>query len=148
NPAEYNGFKVYGPDGAQLSSQAADEITAKVNEVENELTVVVGEEEKLKAEGLLVFIGETVDQAYLKQLQSIIVNPDVITEVADDSSIVYTPLPGAGDVPVREGLLDAGFNHVEGVKEQEMPDATLSTVDSPNPEEHAAFSLAIQYGEK
>jgi len=148
NPAEYNGFKVYGPDGAQLSSQAADEIIAKVNEVEDELTVAVGEVEKLKAEGLLVSIGETVDQAYLKQLQSIIVNPDVIKEVTDDFRIVYTPLHGTGNIPVRKGLLDAGFNHVEVVKEQEMPDATFSTVDSPNPEEHAAFSLAMQYGEK
>src|SRR5699024_4126153 len=68
NPSEYNGFNVYGPDGAQLSSMAADEITDKVNEVEDELAVAVGEVEKLKAEGLLVFIGETVDQAYLKQL--------------------------------------------------------------------------------
>src|SRR5690625_3262817 len=148
NPAEYNGFKVYGPDGAQLSSQAADEITAKVNEVEDELTVAVGEEEKLEAEGLLVLIGETVDQAYLKQLQSIIVNPDVIKEVTDDFRIVYTPLHGTGNIPVRKGLSDAGFNHVEVVKEQEMPDANFSTVDSPNPEEHAAFSLAMQYGEK
>src|SRR5690625_2528609 len=148
NPAEYNGFKVYGPDGAQLSSQAADEITAKVNEVEDELTVAVGDAEKLKAEGLLVSIGKTVDQAYLKQLQTIIVNPYVIKEVADDFRIVFTPLHGTGNIPVRKGLLDAGFHHVEVVKEQEMPDANFSTVDSPNPEEHAAFSLAIQYGEK
>jgi len=148
NPAEYNGFKVYGPDGAQLSSQAADEITAKVNEVEDELTVAVGDAEKLKAEGLLVSIGKTVDQAYLKQLQTIIVNPYVIKEVADDFRIVFTPLHGTGNIPVRKGLLDAGFHHVEVVKEQEMPDPNFSTVDSPNPEEHAAFSLAIQYGEK
>src|SRR5699024_10921026 len=84
----------------------------------------------------------------LKQLQSIIVNPDVIKEVTDDFRIVYTPLHGTGNIPVRKGLLDAGFNHVEVVKEQEMPDANFSTVDSPNPEEHAAFSLAMQYGER
>src|SRR5699024_3553663 len=129
NPSEYNGFKGYGPDGAQLSSQAADEITTKVNEVEDELAVAVGEVEKLKAEGLLVLIGEEVDQAYLKQLQSIIVNPDIIKEGTDDFRIVYTPLRGTGNIPVRKGLLDAGFNRVEVVKEQEMPDANFSTVD-------------------
>src|SRR5699024_7815039 len=83
-----------------------------------------------------------------KQLQSIIVNPDVIKEVTDDFRIVYTPLHGTGNIPVRKGLLDAGFNHVEVVKEQEMPDANFSTVDSPNPEDLAAFSLAMQYGAK
>ncbi|MDS9472588.1 phospho-sugar mutase [Sporosarcina pasteurii] len=148
NPPEYNGFKVYGPDGGQLSSEAAEQIIAKVNSVEDELAVAVGTEEGLKAAGLLTIIGETVDQAYLKQLETIVVNQDVIDEVADDFRIVYTPLHGTGNMPVRKGLDAVGFKHVEVVKEQELPDANFSTVDSPNPEEAAAFSLAMKYGEQ
>lgn len=148
NPSEYNGFKVYGPDGGQLSSGAADSIIAKVNEVSDELAVVVADEEQLKQEGLLALIGEKVDRAYLQQLQSITVNREVIHSVADDFRIVYTPLHGTGNIPVRKGLEAIGFKHVEVVKEQELPDSNFSTVHSPNPEEHAAFELAIQYGEK
>ncbi|RDW19990.1 phosphoglucomutase [Oceanobacillus arenosus] len=148
NPPEYNGYKVYGEDGAQISLAVAEEIIAKVNEVENELEVVVGIEEELKAAGLLNIIGETVDNAYLKQLQTINVNPDVIKQVADDFKIVYTPLHGTGNIPVRKGLKALGFKHVQVVKEQELPDSNFPTVKSPNPEEHAAFEIAIQYGEK
>lgn len=147
NPAEYNGFKVYGEDGAQFASADADVIVAKVNEVEDELTIPIGDEATLKASGLLTMIGETVDRAYLQQLESIIVNLDVIKQMADDINIVYTPLHGTGNRPVREGLANVGFKHVQVVHEQEQPDADFSTVDKPNPEEPAAFKLAIQYGE-
>ncbi|WP_404455267.1 phospho-sugar mutase [Oceanobacillus kapialis] len=148
NPKEYNGFKVYGPDGAQISSSIADEIIAHVYEVDNELTVAVEDAEKLKADGKLVMIGDTVDQAYLRNLQTITVNPDMIKEGADDFRIVYTPLHGTGNVPVRKGLEAIGFSNVEVVKEQVLPDSNFSTVTSPNPEEHAAFALAIEYGMK
>ncbi|AXI10254.1 phosphoglucomutase [Oceanobacillus zhaokaii] len=148
NPPEYNGYKVYGEDGAQVSLAVAEEIISKVNEVENELEVKVGGEEELKAAGILNIIGETVDNAYLKQLQTINVNPDVIKQVADDFKIVYTPLHGTGNVPVRKGLEALGFKHIQVVKEQELPDSSFPTVTSPNPEEHAAFEIAIQYGEK
>ncbi|RDW15479.1 phospho-sugar mutase [Oceanobacillus chungangensis] len=148
NPPEYNGYKVYGEDGAQVSLAVAEEIIEKVNEVENELEVEVGGEEELKAAGILNIIGETVDNAYLKQLQTINVNPDVIKQVADDFKIVYTPLHGTGNIPVRKGLKALGFKHVQVVDEQELPDSSFPTVTSPNPEEHAAFEIAIQYGEK
>lgn len=147
NPAEYNGFKVYGEDGAQFASADADVIVAKVNEVEDELTIPVSDEATLKASGLLTMLGETVDRAYLQQLESIIVNPDVIKQMADDFKIVYTPLHGTGNRPVREGLANIGFKQVQVVHEQKLPDADFSTVDKPNPEEPAAFKLAIQYGE-
>lgn len=138
NPAEYNGF----------ASEAADVIVAKVNEIEDELTIPVADEEELKETGLLTMIGDNVDQAYLRQLESIIVNPDVIKQVADDFKIVYTPLHGTGNRPVREGLANIGFKHVQVVDEQEQPDSDFSTVDKPNPEEPAAFTLAMEYGEK
>lgn len=148
NPAPYNGFKVYGEDGAQFASGDADVIASKVNEVKNELTIPVRDEGDLKASGLLTIIGDTVDQAYLTQLESIIVNPEAITEVADDFRIVYTPLHGTGNRPVREGLADIGFKHVQVVAEQAQPDPEFSTVANPNPEEEAAFELATDYGEK
>ncbi|RBW69363.1 phospho-sugar mutase [Bacillus taeanensis] len=148
NPPEYNGFKVYGPDGGQVPPKPAAEIIAKVNEVENELEIEVANEEELKQSGLLQMIGEKVDQAYIRQLETISVNPDIIKEMANDLKIVFTPLHGTANKPVREGLKALGFNNVTVVKEQELPDPNFSTVKSPNPEEHAAFELAIREGKK
>ncbi|GGM35637.1 phosphomannomutase [Paraliobacillus quinghaiensis] len=148
NPPEYNGFKVYGDDGGQLPPEEAGVIISKVNEVENELEVKVADEANLKDNGLLQMIGEKVDQAYQEQLQTIVVNRDIIHEVADDFKIVFTPLHGTGNIPVREGLAGMGFKHVDVVEEQEQPDPKFSTVKSPNPEEHAAFELAIAQGQK
>lgn len=148
NPPEYNGYKVYGEDGAQVTPEVAEEIIAKVNAVENELAVEVGDEEQLKAEGLIQIIGETVDRAYMEQLKTVNINTDVINGVADDFRIVYTPLHGTGNIPVRKGLEAIGFKHVQVVEEQELPDPNFTTVKSPNPEEHAAFELAIQYGDQ
>ncbi|WP_349409546.1 phospho-sugar mutase [Pseudalkalibacillus sp. SCS-8] len=147
NPPEYNGFKVYGEDGGQLPPQAANEVIEYVNAVENELSVSVGDEEELKAEGLLKMIGERVDQAYLDKLTSIAVNKELIKEQRD-LKIVFTPLHGTANKPVREGLAALGFNNVTVVSEQELPDPEFSTVQSPNPEEHAAFERAIAYGER
>ncbi|HET7521974.1 MAG TPA: phospho-sugar mutase [Bacillales bacterium] len=148
NPPEYNGYKVYGEDGGQLPPAAADEVIAKVNEVEDELTVEVGNEAELKASGLLVMIGEKVDLAYNEKLQTISVNPDVIREMAEQLRIVYTPLHGTGHQPVRHGLAALGFANVTVVPEQAQPDPEFSTVSSPNPEEHAAFQFAIRYGKR
>ncbi|TWT03603.1 phospho-sugar mutase [Planomicrobium sp. CPCC 101079] len=148
NPPEYNGFKVYGQDGAQIAPDVAAEIISKVNSIEDELTVPVAKAEGLLEEGLLQFIGEDVDQAYLQRLKTITVNSTIIEKVSDDFKIVYTPLHGTGNVPVRRGLEAIGFKYVQVVEEQELPDSNFSTVESPNPEEHAAFELAIQYGKK
>lgn len=148
NPSAYNGFKVYGPDGGQLSSEASEHIIDKVNGVEDELRVIAGDEAALKAEGYLEIIGEEVDVAYLAALQSIVVDEKVIQEVADDFKIVYTPLHGTGNIPVRKGLANIGFKHIEVVKEQELPDASFTTVSSPNPEDAAAFELAMIAGKK
>lgn len=148
NPPQYNGYKVYGEDGGQLPPETADQVIAKVNEVANELAVKTASEAELKSSGLLTMIGEKVDKAYVEKLQAISVNPEVIQEVGRDLSIVYTPLHGTGNKPVRNGLRALGFGNVTVVPEQEKPDPEFSTVASPNPEEHAAFEWAIQYGEK
>ncbi|WP_257352250.1 phospho-sugar mutase [Pseudalkalibacillus decolorationis] len=147
NPPEYNGYKVYGEDGGQLPPEAANDVIHHVNEVENELEVKIASEEELKSTGLLKILGKEIDKVYLDKLASISVNPGVI-EKESDLKIVFTPLHGTANKPVREGLNALGFKNVTVVSEQELPDPEFSTVASPNPEEHAAFELAMQYGER
>ncbi|KKK36031.1 phosphoglucomutase [Mesobacillus campisalis] len=146
NPPEYNGYKVYGPDGGQLPPESADEVIAKVNQIENELSIDAGAENELKEKGLIKMIGEEVDKAYLENLLTISENPYLAEET--DVRVVFTPLHGTANLPVREGLAAMNYQHVTVVKEQEKPDPQFSTVSSPNPEEHAAFELAIREGEK
>lgn len=148
NPPEYNGYKVYGEDGGQLPPNSADTIISYVNKVENELTIPVLEEKELLQNNLLTYIGKEVDAAYIEQLQTIQLNREIVEEVGKDLKIVFTPLHGTANKPVRDGLKAFGFTNVMIVKEQELPDANFSTVKSPNPEEHEAFELAIQYGKE
>ncbi|WP_226639572.1 phospho-sugar mutase [Priestia flexa] len=148
NPPEYNGYKVYGEDGGQIPPQAADTIISYVNAVENELTVPILEEAELLEQGLLSYIGEEIDKAYVGALQTIQLNRELVENVGSELKIVFTPLHGTANKPVRDGLAAFGFTNVTVVKEQELPDPNFSTVKSPNPEEHAAFGLAIQYGKK
>jgi len=146
NPPEYNGFKAYGEDGGQLPPEAADIIIRYVNAVENELTIEVLEEKELLEKGLLTYIGKDVDDAYIEELKSIQLNSNL--DSVKDLKIVFTPLHGTANKPVRAGLEAFGFENVTVVKEQELPDANFSTVKSPNPEEHAAFEIAIGYGKE
>jgi phosphoglucomutase len=146
NPPEYNGFKVYGEDGGQIPPQAADIIIGYVNDVENELTIEVASENDLLEEGLLEYIGEEIDQEYVSKLKTLQLNEDIVKSVAEELKIVFSPLHGTGNKPVRDGLAAFGFKNVTVVCEQELPDADFSTVESPNPEEHAAFEMAIRYG--
>jgi phosphoglucomutase len=146
NPPEYNGYKVYGSDGGQLTIGPADELIKHVNEIENELLIEVDSEEKLKTAGLIKIIGEEIDQAFIEKLKTISENPGLSKE--SDIKVVFTPLHGTANKPVRRGLEALGYENITIVKEQELPDPQFSTVKSPNPEEHAAFELAIQYGKE
>ncbi|MEL4010711.1 phospho-sugar mutase [Bacillus velezensis] len=146
NPPEYNGYKVYGDDGAQLPPREADIVIEKVNAIENELTIQVEDEQSLKEKGLIKIIGEEIDKPYTEELTSISVHPELSDEV--DVSVVFTPLHGTANKPVRRGLEALGYKNVTVVKEQELPDPDFSTVKSPNPEEHAAFEYAIKLGEE
>lgn len=148
NPPEYNGYKVYGDDGGQLPPKEADELISYVNQVENELSLEVADEADLLENGLLQYIGEEVDDIYLDYVQKIQLNREVIEEVKNDFKIVFTPLHGTANKLIQKGLKMFGFQNVTVVKEQEHPDPNFSTVQSPNPEEHAAFELAIQYGKE
>lgn len=146
NPPEYNGYKVYGLDGGQLPPDIADQVIGKVNEIENELLIEVESEETLKDAGLIVTVGPEIDQAYIEKLRTISENHDLALE--SDIKIVFTPLHGTGNKPVRNALTALGYKNVHVVQEQELPDSEFSTVKSPNPEEHAAFELAIRDGKK
>ncbi|MDE1437045.1 phospho-sugar mutase [Bacillus licheniformis] len=146
NPPEYNGYKVYGEDGAQLPPADADKLTGYVNAIENELEIEAGDEAALTEKGLIKIIGEEIDQAYLDKLTSISVNPDLAKET--EVKVIFTPLHGTANKSVRRGLKALGYEHVTVVPEQELPDPDFSTVSSPNPEEHAAFEYAIKLGEE
>lgn len=148
NPADYNGYKVYGEDGGQMPPVDADAVTENVRAVENPLTVEVGDEATLKADGTITMIGEEIDKKYLDNMKSVVVDQEVIDEMADQVSIVYTPLHGTGQMLVERTLADAGFTNVTYVAEQKEPDADFSTVKSPNPEEAGAFEVAERYGKE
>ncbi|NOV04398.1 phospho-sugar mutase [Paenibacillus sp. LMG 31457] len=143
NPPEYNGYKVYGADGGQLVPQFAEQVIAEVQSIDSFDKVKKLSEQEAEAQGLLTWLGEDVDQAYIKAVTAISQNPEVIKEISDDFRVIFTPLHGAGNVPVREVLKAVGFGQVRVVAEQELPDAQFSTVKSPNPEEREAFTLAI-----
>ncbi|MBM7656156.1 phospho-sugar mutase [Neobacillus cucumis] len=146
NPPEYNGYKVYGSDGGQLPPEAADVVIAKVNDIDNELLIQVKSEQELRSQGLIKTIGVEIDQVYIENLKTISENPALAEET--DIKIIFTPLHGTANKLVRSGLAALGYQNVSVVKEQELPDPQFSTVKSPNPEEHAAFELAIRDGKK
>lgn len=146
NPPEYNGYKVYGPDGGQLPPEAADRVIEYVNAIENELLLQVEAEDVLKQKGFIEIIGQEIDDEYNTNLLTISENPGLSQEV--DVKIVFTPLHGTSNKSIRRGLKDLGYNNVHIVKEQELPDPNFSTVASPNPEEHAAFEYAIRLGDE
>ena len=144
NPPQYNGYKVYGEDGAQLGPEAAAAVTEKINALTFTAARQMTEEEA-KAAGLLHIIGDKeVDDDYIARVKTLSINPDVVAEAGKNLKIVYTPIHGSGNVPVRRILKEIGITNVSVVKEQEAPDPNFSTVKVPNPEDPAAFTLAIK----
>lgn len=197
NPPEYNGYKVYGPDGGQLTTQAANEVTRQIQAIASFGAVQKLTREDAEARGLLVWIGEDIDLRFTEAVLAVRQRPDIAKTMSGQGSlsrdgegsgsgqgedgggqgslsdkngqsgqssqssqvqgnegqssqgqgqfrIVYTPLHGAGNRPVRSVLAAAGYNGVEVVAQQELPDPEFSTVKSPNPEERAAFTLALE----
>lgn len=144
NPPEYNGYKVYWEDGAQVTAPKDKEIINEVKAVTDYHSVkTMPKEEAVKA-GLYNVIGKDIDDAYMAELKKQIIHPDVIKEVADDIKIVYTPFNGTGNVPVRRILSELGFKNVYVVPEQELPDPKFTTLEYPNPEDPKAFTLALK----
>ena len=148
NPPEYNGYKVYGEDGAQVDPAAAQKITGFIRALRYEDCKEMPEKEAL-ASGLLHYIGnQEVDDDYIQMVLSLAQQPALIKSEGKRLNIVYTPLHGSGNVPVRRALKAAGIDNVTVVKEQEKPDGNFPTVKAPNPEDPNAFTLAIPLAEK
>lgn len=148
NPPEYNGYKVYGNDGAQVIAPYDDMIIAEVNSITDFNKVKLIDEEAAKANGTLTWLGQDMDDKYIANVKEQVLNQEVINKVADDFKIVYTPIHGTGNVPVRRVLDEVGFKHVYIVEEQAEPDGNFPTVKSPNPEDANAFKMAIDLAKK
>jgi phosphoglucomutase len=144
NPSEYNGYKVYWGDGAQIVSPIAEELLAEVNSITDFSRIKRMSVEQAKEQGLLQLIGKRIDDIYIEKVKGLSLNPDLAKQLGDNLSIIYTPLHGTGNLPVRRVLEEMGFANVAVVSEQELPDPNFSTVKYPNPEEHDAFVLAIK----
>ncbi len=147
NPAKYNGYKVYGEDGGQVPPEAASKILSFIEGIEDIRTVKADSLEEAKAKGLLTYWGEEVDIAYTDMLDKLVIDRQAILN-QKDMSIVYTPLHGSGNKPVRRILEKIGLKNVHIVKEQELPDGSFPTVEVPNPENPAALSMAIDLAKK
>ena len=144
NPPEYNGYKAYWEDGAQVTAPKDVEIIAEVKKVTDYHQVKTMDKEDAIAAGLYQVIGKEIDDAYMEELKKQIIHPEIIQETADDIKIVYSPFHGTGNVPVRRILSELGFKHVYVVPEQELPDPDFTTLDYPNPEDPKAFTLALK----
>lgn len=143
NPREYNGYKVYWEDGAQITPPHDKNILAEVAKVTSFDLVKTMEKADAVAAGFYQEIDTTIDEAYMEELKKQSIHPEVISEMAKDFTIVYTPLHGTGNIPVRRVLKELGFEKVYVVPEQEKPDGTFPTVAYPNPESPKAFELAL-----
>lgn len=144
NPPEYNGYKVYWEDGAQVTAPKDKEIIEEVRNVTDYHAVKAMTKEAAMEAGLYQVIGKDIDDAYMVELKKQIIHPEVIKEVADDIKIVYTPLCGTGNKPVRRILAELGFKNVYVVPEQENPDPKFTTLEYPNPEDPKAFTYALR----
>lgn len=144
NPPEYNGYKVYWEDGAQITPPHDQGIMAEVKAITDFADTKTMDMVEAKKKGLLVTIGSEVDDAYMGELKKLILNQDAIDKYGKDIKIVYTPLHGTGNIPVRRILKEIGFENVYVVPEQELPDGDFPTVEYPNPEAKETFALALK----
>ena len=148
NPKQYNGYKVYGEDGGQLPLEGSEAVLNEIEAITDITTIKPMEQNEAIEKGLIIKIGSEIDDAYINCLKTLVVNPQTVARAADDMKIVYTPLHGSGNKPVRRILKEIGFKNVLVVPEQELPDSEFSTVKSPNPEEKDALKLAIELAKK
>ena len=147
NPSKYNGYKVYGEDGGQVPPEAADAVLSNIEAISDIRTVKLMDFEEAKAKGLVTSFGPEIDEAFTNMLKKLVVDQNAIDKQAD-MSIVYTPLHGSGNKPVRRILEAVGFKNIHIVKEQELPDGAFPTVSLPNPENPEALSMAIELAKK
>lgn len=148
NPAEYNGYKVYWQDGAQVTFPRDNEIITEVNNIKDFGEIKKMDNAEGRKQGLYNVIGKEIDEKYMEELMKQSIHPEIIREMADDIRIVYTPLHGTGNIPVRRVLERLGFKQVYVVEEQAVPDGNFPTVSYPNPEDPKAFEMALELANK
>ena len=148
NPTEYNVYKVYWEDGAQITAPKDAQIIGEVNDIKDYAEIKKMTTEAAKEAGLYEVIGKEIDDKYMEALKKLVLHPEAIKQMASSLKIVYTPLHGTGNVPVRRVLKELGFEQVTVVPEQELPDGNFPTVSYPNPEDKKAFALALDLAKK
>lgn len=144
NPKEYNGYKVYSSYGGQICVDEANEIINEINSIEDLSSINRDEFESYVESGRITILSEDVDNAFNEEVMKQLRDEDMVKENGDKLRIIYTPIHGTGNIPVRRALKDSGFTDVTVVKEQELPDSEFSTVEYPNPEEREVFNIAIE----
>ena len=150
NPKDYNGYKVYWEEGSQIKDDIANKILSEISKIDDfaDIKYLANKEKytvnRALEKGLLEYIGKEVDDAYIESVKSLSLNDDVDKDI----SVVYTPLNGAGNIPVRRVLSEMGYDNVHVVKEQENPDGTFPTIEYPNPEDQKAFEYALNLAKK
>lgn len=148
NPKQYNGYKIYGEDGAQMPPQESDMITKYIRQVKDIFGVKVADKDALIEDGTLKIIGDEVDKAYLEEVNQVTINHELVAEEGKTMKLIFTPLHGTGAMLGEKALKQAGFENFTMVPQQAEPDPEFSTVKKPNPEDPAAFDLAIELGKK
>ncbi|WP_036943994.1 phospho-sugar mutase [Pseudobacteroides cellulosolvens] len=148
NPKEYNGYKVYGEDGAQLSLEGSNIVLDEIGKIKDMSSIALMDKEEALNKGLLKIVGIEIENAFISEIKKQCINPDLVKEIGKTMKIVYTPLHGTGNKPVRRVLKENGFENVIVVKEQEIADPNFSTVKSPNPEDKEALTMAIELAAK
>ncbi|MGM0438118.1 MAG: phospho-sugar mutase [Bacillota bacterium] len=144
NPPEYNGYKVYGEDGCQAVPEKARKIIAEIDEIDDFNLIKRMNKETAKAEGFFNIIGEEIDKKYMEALKEVIPDKELAEEKGKELDMIYTPLHGTGNKPVRRLLDELGFENLEVVEEQTTADPDFSTVEQPNPEEDEAYEMALK----
>jgi len=144
NPKNYNGYKVYGEDGGQVTDKAAEEITSYINRVDDFSKIKSMNIHKAKQNGLLNIIGEKIDREYISRVKDLTIRKELVKEFSNELKIIYTPIHGSGNMPVRRVLQELGYENVYVVKEQELPNGEFPTAQYPNPEEPKVFELALK----
>lgn len=146
NPKEYNGYKVYGQDGGQITDEAAKAITEQIKQVDLFSDVKTTSNSSTTAEA--IDVSKDVDKAYYEKVKGLTIRKQLIKDKADSISILYSPLHGSGNIPVRHMLKELGYKNVDVVSEQELPDGNFPTTSYPNPEEPDVYKLAIEKASK
>lgn len=143
NPKQYNGYKVYGSDGGQVTDQAAKEILSYINKIDKYEVIKSIREEDALGNNYLQYIGEDIDKEYIKRVMGLSIRKEMVDKAAEDLKIIYTPIHGSGNLPVRAVFRELGYKNLYVVKEQENPDGDFPTAPYPNPEDPKVFSIAL-----